>query len=121
MRKFIKKCLKKKKFFKKTRKIWVFIRPNHVLSKKAKNARMGKGKGSLTRWCSILPKGFTLIEFLGIPSIRVRKYKIRLEKKFKVPLSMIDRPIRYTKLLKSHFLGSNKTLAVRDFKYNIYI
>lgn len=49
MRKFLKRTIKKKKIFFYKRKIWVFIRPNQVLTKKGKNSRMGKGKGSFIR------------------------------------------------------------------------
>jgi ribosomal protein L16/L10AE len=49
MRKFIKKVIKRRKGFTKFKKVWVFVRPNQILTKKAKNARMGKGKGKAIR------------------------------------------------------------------------
>jgi ribosomal protein L16/L10AE len=39
----------KKKRRSKMRKIWINLRPNHVLTRKSKNSRMGKGKGSFNR------------------------------------------------------------------------
>lgn len=87
-RKFIKKVIKRRKGFVKTKKIWVFVRPNHVLTKKAKNARMGKGKGKFNRWCSVLPKGFILMHVKGVPIVRLRKYVIRLQNRFKFPLQV---------------------------------
>lgn len=49
MRKFLKRFTKSKKRFFKFSKVWVFIRPNHVMTKKSKNSRMGKGKGTFIR------------------------------------------------------------------------
>jgi ribosomal protein L16/L10AE len=54
---FLKKCLKKLNLKKKKEKknsfknfkIWVGLLPNSVMSKKSKNARMGKGKGMFDR------------------------------------------------------------------------
>jgi ribosomal protein L16/L10AE len=48
-----KKSLKKYHNFKKknTKKIWLFLHKNYPLTKKSKNSRMGKGKGSFVRFC----------------------------------------------------------------------
>lgn len=107
IRKFLKKILKRKKGFYKNTKAWVFIRPNHVMTKKSKNSRMGKGKGAFVRWCSIIQKGFIFIEFENISTIRLKKYSLKLEKKFKVPLHLITSNNLKTKNLQKKFLGSS--------------
>ena len=114
MRKFLKRSLKKKKMFKKLTKVWVFIRPNHVLTKKSKNSRMGKGKGSFVRWCTLLHKGFIFIEFRNISVVRLQKYLKKLEKKMKIPLHLIYK-YNNIKIKRKQFIGSNDTSLVTPF------
>lgn len=65
---FFKKCLKLlnknkymtfNKFF-----FWFFLKANFPLTKKSKNARMGKGKGLFLRWVIKLPFNFIFLECL---------------------------------------------------------
>jgi ribosomal protein L16/L10AE len=60
LKRLLKKLIKKKKnkkknkdgenkMFLKNYKIWLHILPNFAISKKSKNARMGKGKGNFLR------------------------------------------------------------------------
>ena len=120
IRKFIKKLLKKQKRFIKIQRVWVFIRPNHVLTKKGKNSRMGKGKGSFIRWCSLIEKGFIFAEFTGISSIRLQKYALKLEKKFKIPLQIINNPNNFTKLARKQHLGSNNMALTTPENYHLF-
>ena len=120
IRKFIKKLLKKQKRFLKTQRVWVFIRPNHVLTKKAKNARMGKGKGSFVRWCSLIEKGFIFEEFTGISYIRLQKYAFKLEKKFKIPLQVINTTNCFTKLARKQNLGSSDMRLTTPENYHLF-
>ena len=50
---------------KKTKKIWLFLHKNYPLTKKSKNARMGKGKGSLVRFCAKIKQNHNIFEFRG--------------------------------------------------------
>lgn len=120
IRKFIKKLLKKRKRFIKIQRVWVFIRPNHVLTKKAKNARMGKGKGSFVRWCSLIERGFIFAEFTGISSIRLQKYTAKLEKKFKIPLQLINATTTFTKLARKKNLGSFNMDLTTPENYHLF-
>lgn len=43
---------------------WFFLKANFPLTKKSKNARMGKGKGMFLRWVIKLPANFIFLEFL---------------------------------------------------------
>lgn len=65
------------------------MRPNIVLTKKSKNSRMGKGKGSFVRWCSLLRAGFILVEFYGFKVFHIKKYAKKLENRLKLPLIVI--------------------------------
>jgi hypothetical protein len=54
-------------------KIWVFLKGNFPISKKSKNSRMGKGKGSFFGWLIKLQQGHTIIEFSNINDLRLQK------------------------------------------------
>ena len=112
IRKFLKKTIKSKKRFFFDKSVWVFIRPNHVMTKKSKNSRMGKGKGAFVRWCSLLQKGFIFIEFKNISPINLKKYSKKLEKKLKVPITLIHSENQRSKKVQRSFLGSNITTNV---------
>lgn len=43
---------------------WFFLKGNFPLTKKSKNARMGKGKGLFLRWVIKLSNNFFFLEFL---------------------------------------------------------
>ena len=86
-RKFIKNIVKKKNSLNLSKNYWVFLRMNTPLTKKSKNSRMGKGKGSLYRWLVRLPKNFKLIEFKNLNYTRLFYLTKKWSKKINVPLS----------------------------------
>ena len=57
-------------------KIWVFLKANFPISKKSKNSRMGKGKGSFIRWLVKLNQGSSIIEFKNVNFYRVNKLNL---------------------------------------------
>ena len=54
-------------------KIWVILKGNFPVSKKSKNSRMGKGKGSFNRWIIKLSQGHVLMEFENVDKTRLIK------------------------------------------------
>lgn len=77
---FFKRCFKKisckplvyQHFLKKS--FWVYWKANYPLTRKSKNSRMGKGKGSFSRWAFRVPSHFLLFKFyLFVPSSRINK------------------------------------------------
>lgn len=95
----------------------MFLRPNYVITKKPKNARMGKGKGMFIRWCSILPGGFMLIELYGFQYKQVRKYAARLERRLKTPLIVLINPTAQLKENTIQLYGAIETpITFLDFK-----
>lgn len=95
-KRYLKKLIKKKKKNKnqekeilKNYKIWVFLLPNYILSKKSKNSRMGKGKGGFLRWIFRIQRGLIISEFLGISYYRLKKIIIHLKKKLKLKISLV--------------------------------
>lgn len=68
------------------RKFWFFLRRNHIISKKSKNARMGKGKGKFLRWCALAPRNYMLLEFSGwhLNVLKYVCYKMNRKASFKL-------------------------------------
>lgn len=48
-------------------KMWVKIFPDHSISRKAKDSRMGSGKGTLFKWVYVVSPGNILFEITSIP------------------------------------------------------
>lgn len=67
-------------------KLWVFLKGNFPISKKSKNSRMGKGKGSFVGWVIKLDHGHTIFEFKNINLIRLIKLKTYWNKMLKSKL-----------------------------------
>lgn len=78
------------KSIKKNYKIWVNILPNYVISRKSKNSRMGKGKGSFERWVVRLKQGHIVSEFVGIPKYRLNLILLKFNKKFNMKLYLVN-------------------------------
>lgn len=80
------KIIKKYHTFKKKcpKKVWLFLHKNYPLTKKSKNARMGKGKGALARHCSRVFQNHNLLEFVGFNLKEVLVLKKNLKKKLNI-------------------------------------
>jgi large subunit ribosomal protein L16 len=48
-------------------KLWIKIFPNHPITKKPTEVRMGKGKGQVSYWSAKIKSGTILFEMAGIP------------------------------------------------------
>ena len=85
-----KKIIKKYYFFKKNKlkKVWLFLHKNYPLTKKSKNARMGKGKGTISRYCSRISQNHNLLEFSGFNLRELITLKKVFNKKVKIPLKI---------------------------------
>ena len=69
-------------------KLWVNIFPNKPVTKKPAETRMGKGKGDLDHWVTIIKRGKVLFELGGIPEdfakevLRLVAFKLPVRTKF---------------------------------------
>ncbi len=90
-RKFIKIIVKKKNVNNIFKNYWIFLRMNTPLTKKSKNSRMGKGKGSLYRWAIRLPKNYKLLEFKNINYYRLNLLTKKWSKRIGLPLAFISK------------------------------
>ena len=74
---YFKKILKIFFKFKKSKlkKVWIFLNKNFPITKKSKNARMGKGKGKISRYVMRVGGNFTILEFYGFSVSHLLKIK----------------------------------------------
>ena len=69
-------------------KVWIRVFPDHPVTKKPAETRMGKGKGDPSHWVAVIKKGKILFEMDGIPMeiarecMRVAAHKIPFRTKF---------------------------------------
>ncbi len=69
-------------------KLWIRIFPDKSVTKKPAETRMGKGKGELDHWVSIVKRGRILFELGGVPEEFARRcfalaaYKLPVRTKF---------------------------------------
>ena len=69
-------------------KIWIRVFPDHPVTKKPAETRMGKGKGMPDHWVAVIKKGKILMEMDGVPleiareCMRIAAHKIPLRTKF---------------------------------------
>ncbi|MDP1835452.1 MAG: 50S ribosomal protein L16 [Chlamydiales bacterium] len=55
------------RFFQRRGKVWIRIFPDHSVSKKPLEVRMGKGKGAVDHWVAIVRPGRVLFEVGNVP------------------------------------------------------
>lgn len=117
---FLKRTLKKKyiakRKFRKSRRLWFFLKKNSPISKKSKNARMGKGKGSNLRWVIRFKKNFIFAEAQNLNFFLLRKVCFFVEKKIKMKLNYIKVPLK-----KQSYLGSASPVFFYSLKYKIKV
>lgn len=69
-------------------KLWIRIFPDKPVTKKPAETRMGKGKGDLDHWVSVVKRGKVLFELAGVPEelarqvFRLAAYKLPIKTKF---------------------------------------
>lgn len=91
LRRRFKITLKKKKKTSLNRKIWLNLKSNYPISKKPKNSRMGKGKGSFFRWSIRLKPMVCFMEFYGFHPLVLHKILLKAKHWF------TENPNIYTK------------------------
>lgn len=69
-------------------KLWIRVFPDKSVTKKPAEVRMGKGKGELDYWVSVVKRGKILFELGGVPEefarqcFRLAAYKLPFRTKF---------------------------------------
>jgi len=62
--------------------MWLFLFSKFPISKKSKNARMGKGNGYFFKWIIKLKKNFIFLEFFTFFSLYFQKILLKFYKLF---------------------------------------
>lgn len=73
-------------------KIWVCIFPDHPITSKPSEVRMGKGKGAVDFWASKVQKGTILFEVAGPNASLIFKALKSLSFKIPVAVSVLQKP-----------------------------
>ena len=94
----LRKILKKLRHFVKDKtvyhkKIWFWLRKNYVISKKSKNARMGKGKGKFLRYAVQVPQNYMVLEFYGWHMSYLNIIKNKFSRKISMPLGIFTKEL----------------------------
>ena len=107
-----KRSLKKYYNFKKNniKKVWLFLHKNYPLTKKSKNSRMGKGKGSFVRFCSRVLQNHSILEFSGFNILEVLLLKKNFQKKINIPLKVGGFFLKKTNTV---FYGKNEFFFIK--------
>jgi large subunit ribosomal protein L16 len=69
-------------------KLWIRVFPDKSITKKPAEVRMGKGKGEIDHWVSVIKRGKILFELGGVPQdyakscFRLAAYKLPFKTKF---------------------------------------
>lgn len=95
--------LKKKGNRYKNRRIWLNLKANFPISKKAKNSRMGKGKGAFVRWVAIIAPFSVFFSFFGVSFYLLKKLIRRLNYLFKSRLFLVSRLVSRVLWAKKHY------------------
>lgn len=88
---------RKLKFFLTLRKkifnnnLWIFLQGNSPVSKKSKNSRMGKGKGSFLRLSCRVKKNMIFMEFLNLNFLILNKITLFFRKKNNLKVKIIKK------------------------------
>lgn len=72
-------------------KIWIRIFPDFPLTKKPAETRMGKGKGSIEKWVSIVKPGRIIYEVGGVSEDVARKAFKLAAQKFNIEMKFVKR------------------------------
>ena len=78
------------RYIKRGGKIWVRVFPDHPVTKKAAETRMGSGKGAVDHWVAVVKPGRMIFEIAGVPedtardAMRLAAFKLPIKTQFVV-------------------------------------
>jgi len=73
-------------------KVWIRIFPDKPYTKKAAETRMGKGKGNVDYWVSVVRPGRVMFELSGVPEDAAIHALKQASYKFAIKTKVIGRP-----------------------------
>ncbi len=72
-------------------KVWIRIFPDKPITKKPAETRMGKGKGSVEYWVSVVKPGRILFELAGVSEDRAREAMMLAAQKLPIKTKFVTR------------------------------
>lgn len=72
-------------------KLFIRLFPDHSVSKKPLETRMGKGKGNVETWVARVRPGRVIFEIAGVPAETARAALARAASKLALPCKMLTR------------------------------
>ena len=78
------------RYIKRGGKIWVRVFPDHPVTHKAAETRMGGGKGAVDHWVAVVKPGRMIFEIAGVPeatardAMRLAAFKLPIKTQFVV-------------------------------------
>lgn len=72
-------------------KLWIRVFPDHPVTKKAAETRMGGGKGAVEFWAAVVRPGLMLFEVAGVPEGEAREAMRLASHKLPIPTQFARR------------------------------
>ena len=69
--------------------VWVLLRPRQIVTKRALETRMGRGKGAPFKQLSLISKGQLLFELHGVSLPRMQMIFIKMREKISVKINLV--------------------------------
>lgn len=84
------------RYMKRRGKVWIRIFPDKPVTARAAESRMGKGKGAVDHWVSVIKPGRIIFEVSGLPedvakeAFRLAAYKLPIKTKFVTSYDLVE-------------------------------
>jgi large subunit ribosomal protein L16 len=75
-------------------KLWIRVFPDHPVTARAAETRMGGGKGAVDHWAAVVRPGLMLFEVAGVDETEAREAMRLASQKLPIPTQFVRREIR---------------------------
>lgn len=72
-------------------KLWIRVFPDHPVTKRPAETRMGGGKGAVEFWAAVVRPGLVLFEVAGVPEVEAREAMRLASHKLPIPTQFVRR------------------------------
>lgn len=74
-------------------KLWIRVFPDHPVTKRPAETRMGGGKGAVEYWAAVVRPGLILFEVAGVPEVEAREAMRLASHKLPIPTQFVRREL----------------------------
>lgn len=74
-------------------KLWIRVFPDHPVTKRPAETRMGGGKGAVEFWAAVVRPGLVLFEVAGVPEESAREAMRLASNKLPIPTQFVRREL----------------------------